>query len=474
MQKFDLVLKGGRILDPANSYDSVSDLGIKSGRIESIKDDISELQASSTVDVGSLWVIPGQIDTHVHVAGVSRVVDPSLGHRMLAKAGTTTAVDMGGTGKNLIEGMKRRGSGLNVACLLALIPGLTIPSDAPSKGQIASVVSGALRQGCIGVKILGGYHPFSPESTSQIIAECNRQNAYVAFHLGTKDSGSHLGGLREIPDIVGGGRLHVCHVNSYCRGIIDTAENECQEAMGILESLRGQLNSEAYHAVPNGTNGSCDKDGNVMANVSRNCLQSRGYEPTFAGVREAILDGYASVIREKNEEVIYVVGKPALQLYEAARTRIGLSFPVNLPATAFTLSTSKNEGGHFIVDAVSTDGGSHPRNVAIQSTMSLVKFGALSPLEMAKKLSWIPSTMLGLTNKGHFSVGSDADITVIDPVSGEPVMSFVAGFPIMSKGKVLGSGGTLLVTPSGRRAAEQSGLPHEVINLAVSKLYKGF
>ena len=63
---------------------------------------------------------------------------------------------------------------------------------------------------------------------------------------------------------------------------------------------------------------------------------------------------------------------------------------------------------------------------------------------------------------------------MIDPVSGEPVMSFVAGFPIMSKGKVLGSGGTLLVTPSGRTAAEQSGLPHEVINLAVSKLYKGF
>lgn len=474
MQRFDLVLKGGRILDPANSYDSVSDLGIKSGRIESIKDSISELHASSTIDVGSLWVIPGQIDTHVHVAGMSRILDPSLGYRMLAKAGTTTAVDMGGTGKNLIEGMKRRGSGLNVACLLALIPGLTIPSDSPSKGQIASVVSGALRQGCVGVKILGGYHPFSPETTSQIIAECNRQNAYVAFHLGTKESGSDLGGLREIPGIVGGGRLHVCHVNSYCRGIIDTPENECEEAMGILECLRGQLNSEAYHAVQNGTNGSCDRDGNVIANVSRNCLHSRGYEPTFAGVRQAILDGYASVIQEKDEEVVYVTGKPALRLYEATRTRVGMSFPVNLPYSAFTLSTSKNKTGDFIVDAVSTDGGSYPRNVAIQSTMSLVKFGALSPLEMAEKLSWIPSTMLGFTNKGHFSVGSDADITVIDPLRGQPVMSFVSGLPIMSRGKVLGTGGTLLVTSSGHREAAQSGLPYEVIDLTVSKLYKGF
>ena len=82
--------------------------------------------------------------------------------------------------------------------------------------------------------------------------------------------------------------------------------------------------------------------------------------------------------------------------------------------------------------------------------------------------------MLGLKNKGHFTEGADADITVIDPVSGEPVMSFVAGNAIMANGKILGTGGTLLVTSAAERKAEKSGIPFQVIDLGQSKLYKGF
>ena len=162
---------------------------------------------------------------------------------------------------------------------------------------------------------------------------------------------------------------------------------------------------------------------------------------------------------QKGNEVLYVKGKEALNLYEAANTNVGMSFPVNLPTSAFRLVTAKSDDDEFSVDAVSTDGGSHPRNVAIQTTMALVKFGALSRLEMATKLSRTPARMLGLTNKGHFSEGADADITVLDPVINEPVMTIVAGQPIMLDGEVVGRGGTLLVTPEGRQAAQDSGLP---------------
>ena len=51
---------------------------------------------------------------------------------------------------------------------------------------------------------------------------------------------------------VGNGRLHVCHVNSYCRGVIEEADEECDEALAILENMSGQLNSEVYHAIQNG------------------------------------------------------------------------------------------------------------------------------------------------------------------------------------------------------------------------------
>ena len=471
MAKYDLILSGGTVLDPANGFEGVADIGVKAGMIARVGPELDPFDGDEIVDVSGRWVMPGQIDTHAHVAGLSRNWDPALGYAMLARAGTTTVLDMGGTGPSLVDGIKRKGAGLNVAGLYALIPGATMPSDEPSAVEARDIVAGALRQGCFGIKILGGYHPFSPHATTDVVHACNDQLAYVAFHIGTRESGSHLGGVREIPAIVGNGRLHVCHVNSYCRGVIEDADAECDEALDILESMRGQLNSEAYHAIQNGTSGSCDGEGFVQANVPRNCLAMRGYAPTREGMEQAILDGYASVIGQRGGHVVYLRGKEALAVYEREKTHVGMSFPVNLPSTAFKLTTAKNDAGEFIVDAVSTDGGCHPRNVAIQSSMALVKFGALTPLEMATKLSLTPALMMGLSNKGHFSEGADADITVINPDTNEPTMSFVAGKPIMIDGHVVGSGGTLLVTPAGRRAAEASGLPYQVVDMAGTKLY---
>ena len=458
---------------PANGFEGVADVGVKAGMIARVEPEIDPFEGDEIVDASGRWVMPGQIDTHAHTAGLSRNWDPALGYGMLARAGTTTVLDMGGTGPSLIDGIKRRGAGLNVAGLYALIPGATMPAHEPSMSDARELADGALRQGNFGIKILGGYHPFSPDATANVIRACNERRAYVAFHIGTRESGSHLGGVREIPELVGSGRLHVCHVNSYCRGVVEDAAAECEEALGILEDMSGQLNSEAYHAIQNGTSGSCDGEGFVQANVPRNCLAMRGYAPTREGMAQAILDGYASVIGQRGGHVVYLKGREALALYERENTHVGMSFPVNLPSTAFRLTTAKNAAGEFVVDAVSTDGGCHPRNVAIQSSMALVKFGALTPLEMATKLSLTPARMLGLPSKGHFSEGADADITVIDPQTNEPTMGFVAGKPIMIDGHVVGSGGTLLVAAQGRRAAESSGLPYQVVDMDGWGLYRG-
>ena len=474
MATYDLILSGGVTLDPKNGFEGASDVGVKNGRIERVEPELDPTRAEDVIDVSGLWVMPGQIDTHAHVAGLSRNWDPALGYGMLARVGTTTVMDMGGTGTTLIDGIKRRGAGLNVAGNFALIPGLTIPAGRLSPTDLRDTVTSALRQGCYGIKILGGYHPFTPEDSARVIAESNSQRAYIAFHLGTTESGSHLEGLREVPQMVGDGRLHVCHVNSYCRGVIEDADDECDEALDILDSMADQLNSESYHAIQNGTTGLCDADGNVIADVPRNCLRLRGYDTTYQGMRQAIMDGYGSVVAQKGGQIYYARRREALNLFERERSNVGMSFPVNLPSSAFTLSSAKNEAGEFIVDAVSTDGGSHPRNVAIQTTMALVEFGALTPLEMAEKLSWGPARMMGLWNKGHFTPGADADITILDPRQNKAVMSFVAGSMIMHYGRPVGSGGTLLVTPQGKSTAQNSGLPYQVIDLSESKLYHGY
>jgi hypothetical protein len=363
---------------------------------------------------------------------------------------------------------------MNVAGLLGLIPHTTLREDDPSLSTMQDAVSDALSRGAIGVKMLGGYHPFTPESSSDVIKAANEQMAWVAFHVGSKDSGSDLNGLREVPEIVGSGRLHVAHINSYCRGLVLDNLKECREAFSILESKRGQLVTEAYLAQVNGTNGKCDEDGNVVYNVAQNCLKARGYPTTEAGMRQALLDGYGSALVERGGRIVLVTGEEAVRIWEAQSTNASLSFPVNPATSAFTLTTEKYADGEFRIDAVSTDGGSLPRNVAIERTMMLVNFGALSLPEAALKLSYNPSRVLGLLNKGHFSEGADGDVTVIHSQTGKATMSLVNAAPVMINGRVVGRGGTWLVTAQGEKAAQKSGLPYEVMDLSKSKLYEGW
>ena len=175
MARHNLILAGGTVLDPKNGLEARADVGITDGKIVRVEPELDPTTADDVIDVSGMWVMPGQIDTHAHVAGLSRNWDPALGYGMLARAGTTTVLDMGGTGPTLIDGIKRRGAGLNVAGQFALIPGLTIPAGKLPYRTMGSIVDNALRQGCLGVKILGGYHPFTPEDSADIIAVCNER-----------------------------------------------------------------------------------------------------------------------------------------------------------------------------------------------------------------------------------------------------------------------------------------------------------
>lgn len=475
MPEYDLVITGGTVLDPASSTESQADVAVSHGKIELVRQTVPAGQAAHKLDATGKWVMPGLIDSHAHFAGKRATWDPALGHAMLAAAGTTTAIDFGSTPEDLFEGTSRKGAGLNVAGLLLMRPGHTIPRDDPPPAEIRRIVSDALARGAIGIKITGGYYPFTPEVTADFIAECNRQRAYMGYHVGTKKTGSRLDGLREVPSLVGErGRVHIAHINAYCRGSILPALQECQEALEIISAKRRQYNTEVHQAVPNGTSGRCGPDGTVLADVARNCLKLRGYPTTADGIRQAMREGYASAIAERDGRVVFVRGAEALALFDELNTELSLSFPVNLPSSAFALSSAKYPDGEFICDAIATDGGSFPRNIAVESAMAMVRFGALSPLEMAKKLSLNPAVMFGLTNKGRVAPGFDADFTVIDPAAGKAVAAIVGGRVIMKDGQVTGRGGTLLVTAEGRKAATGSGLPHEVLDLTKSKLYAGF
>lgn len=530
MPKYDLILKGGRVLDPASGTDGARDVAILRGRIEAVEPEIDPALASDVIDLGpqgasgrragpgqgQFWVMPGMIDCHIHVAGqFPGINDCSPGLRMTVEAGATTALDMGGTMDRLIDGVRRRGCGLTVGGLLMLKPGATLPRDDPPPRVVRRILGEALKAGALGMKMWGGYYPFSPEVTADIIAACNEEQVYAAYHAGTKKTGSRLDGLRELPSLLGAnGRAHIAHVNAYCRGSVLPPADEIREALSILQSLSGapvsresspgrrrQAVSEVHLAIPNFTLGRCDAQGRVMADVARNCLKLRGYEPTAEGVRRAVRDGYASALAESGGRLGLVPGEAGVAIFDELGTDVPLSFPVNRPDTAFQLTVARDaastplpgrvrvealssarpepaeEGrrpsGHFTVDAIASDAGVFPRNVNIEQAMRIVRFGGLTPLEMAEKLSYNPSRMLGLVDKGRIASGADADFTVVDSIAGRAVLGISGGRTVMRDGAALETeGGRLLVTAAGVPSAKASGLPYQAVDFSKSLLYR--
>ena len=104
--KLDLLLKGGRILDPATGRDEVADIGIGAGKIVDLKPHIPVEAAEQVEDVAGLLVVPGLIDTHghvyQHVTGKFGLPPDLVGVR----SGVTTVVDQGGPSCMTIPGFR--------------------------------------------------------------------------------------------------------------------------------------------------------------------------------------------------------------------------------------------------------------------------------------------------------------------------------------------------------------------------------
>src|ERR1700753_3560849 len=64
---YDLLLRGGHVLDDKNHIDAVMDVAIKDGKIAKVAAHIPPTSALKTVEVKGLYVTPGLIDMHVHV-----------------------------------------------------------------------------------------------------------------------------------------------------------------------------------------------------------------------------------------------------------------------------------------------------------------------------------------------------------------------------------------------------------------------
>ena len=103
---FDLLLRGGRVIDPASGIDGLKDVAIRNGKIAAVQSDILPTSAREVIDVTDKIVLPGLIDTHAHVyqyvTGRFGVNADMVG----VQSGVTTLVDQGGPSCMTLPGFR--------------------------------------------------------------------------------------------------------------------------------------------------------------------------------------------------------------------------------------------------------------------------------------------------------------------------------------------------------------------------------
>ena len=466
--KYSILLKNGRVVDPVNKVDKITDLGINNGKIIDIGEGLDVTEAGKIVDVSNKIVIPGVIDPHMHIAS-SLGGYPGL--KMMAREGVITALDLSGSADDIYSCVRDHGTGMNIAFLNAVFAETEMESkQKPSKEEVQKQIDESIISGALGVKLLGGHYPLSPETTEQVINCAADRGAYTAFHVGTIETGSHLDGLKEAIELSRGKPIHIAHINSYCRGAIKTPTEEASEALGVL-SKASNVWSESYLNLYNGCGGQC-VDGRILSEVTKRCCRIGGFKDNEAGLEEAIRSGFCCICRLQGGEIVHITGEEGRLFWRQQGTNVTLSFPVNSSQSQFLLATMKNPDGNFIVDAIATDGGAIPRNTMVTQGLSLVRFGALSINDFVKKTSVNAARMMGLEQKGHLSSGADADITVLDFKKGCASMGIALGNIIMIDGIVVGTGGTIITTESGKDYVSQAGVPYYITDLSKALINK--
>jgi len=458
-KQFDVVLKNGMVVDPVNERSGCFDVGIEGGVIAEISTRIDPSLSDECFDVAGFYVVPGIIDLHVHVASSIR---GRYGHKMMAQAGVTTALNMAGTMDSLLDFARDFGAGLNLASLYRVQPGDTVKDTDPKTDELEALFQKSLKKGAIGLKILGGHFPMTPESTARTIEIAAKYRAYMAFHAGTLNTRSSLSGFKEAVSLADGHPLHLAHVNSYTRGLEKPCMEETEEAISLLNE-NPNICSESYLSRINGTSGRC-VDGIPESKATQIWLAHGEFEPTEKGMADAILAGWALVNMPSGGKVILASGTDAMKWWKDKGTDAALSFKVNPPEPRIRLATAKRNRHDFVVDSISTDGGGIPRNVIVEMGLALVNLQALTMEEFVIKTSRNPAKLLSIQNKGHLGEGADADISVLDLETRKPVMSLANGKIIMYKGHVCGSSSRIITTPAGAAYIRQKGLDPLVVD----------
>ena len=157
MPAYDLLIKGGHVIDAANDIDAQMDLAIAGRVVAAVEPEIPESHARRVVDASGMYVIPGLIDIHAHTTGFSGAMFPE---EMCFPYGVTTMVDCGGSGWRTFDQFNNdviKKSKVRVFALLNIVgPGMEGDVEQDINDMDAEATAAKIRQRSdiiVGVKV---------------------------------------------------------------------------------------------------------------------------------------------------------------------------------------------------------------------------------------------------------------------------------------------------------------------------------
>ena len=194
--KFDLVIKGGEVLDPSQNLRAKRDIGMRFGLVEAIEADIPAARANKVMNAAGRLVVPGLIDLHSHVYTTGIGIPPD---ELVPYQGTTTCVSAGDAGSSAFALVRRAMAAQSRTRLYAFVHIANVGLSAFPIGELFNIdfaqtdaAARTLAENAdiaIGIKVrmsqnVIARHGLEPLKRSVRACEIAGNNARVMCHIG--------------------------------------------------------------------------------------------------------------------------------------------------------------------------------------------------------------------------------------------------------------------------------------------------